>query len=90
MCCVPKAAVQNMPKNPDNVFNSCQAACTNMRVMKCDGWQGSPGEDEIFGTEDDVPCYEACTIMEMNPEADLEPDCIAFSESCNEVKKCYD
>jgi hypothetical protein len=62
-----------------------------MAEMKCPGWEGSPGPDEVFGTEDDIPCVEVCIgIVEADPTTTLFPLCTAKAESCDEVDECFD
>lgn len=66
----------------------CVAACDNMEDLDCDGWQGSPGEDEVYGTEDDVSCDEICEMIAEEPTAEIFPGCVAAAETCEAVDEC--
>jgi len=77
-------------KDIDQVVGDCTDACARMQELKCDGWQGSPGQDEQHGTEDDVTCIETCALIEINPDALLRPDCIAKIQTCEDMDRCYD
>ena len=66
----------------------CVAACNNMEDLDCDGWQGSPGEDEEFGTEDDVPCDEVCKMIAEESSGEMFPGCVAAADSCEAVDAC--
>jgi hypothetical protein len=81
------------PDDPPPVATEedCKAACDNLKQMKCPGWDGTPGKDEIQGTADDVPCWKACiNIMSVGHPADLKLPCTIKATSCEEVESCFD
>ncbi len=67
----------------------CGAACERLKVLGCDGWDGSPGEDELWGTADDVSCEEVCRGI-VDEQGTLHLDCTIMAESCAEVDECFD
>jgi len=68
----------------------CQAACDSLARLKCDGWDGSPGKDEVFGTKDDVSCTFVCVDIMDESTANLYTACTAQAESCDEIDDCFD
>lgn len=79
----------NPPPPPPT--DSCDLACKNMKKLGCDGWEGSPGYDEIFGTDDDVSCFRVCVeTMDADPSVDIHPGCVSEAESCKEVEECFE
>jgi len=89
-------AIKPIPPAPPapsdaGTVDDCAAACANLARMECPGWQGSPGTDEMFGTEDDVSCEVVCrTIVGGDPTATLHQRCTADSKSCDDVERCFD
>lgn len=68
---------------------ACDSACTTMGFLGCDGWRGSPGKDEVFGTSDDVSCSEVCTeLSQPGSIINLCPKCVSTASSCEEVDNC--
>lgn len=78
------------PIEPTPSISHCNQACTNMTKLECDGWKGSPGSDEIFGTIDDISCTEICIVIS-SPDSiiNLCPKCVSLAISCEEVDACY-
>ena len=62
----------------------CGAACGNLQWLGCDGWKGSPGPDERFGTDDDVSCEDVCRTV---PEV-LSPKCVSLATDCKGANDC--
>ena len=83
---------QPPPDNPiDNDPSNCSAACDNLKRLGCPGWEGSPGKDEQFGTDDDVSCEDVCVdVVNTDPSVTLNQTCTADAESCDEVEACFD
>lgn len=78
-----------VPNNSD-IPKLCELACKNMEKMNCEGWQGSPGNDNIFGTVDDVSCSDVCIdIMNQEPSITLHPKCVAEANSCERADECF-
>ena len=66
----------------------CALACENLVDMGCPGSEGSPGFDEKYGTDDDVPCADAC--VELSIESPFFPlECIILAVSCDGVSACF-
>lgn len=78
-----------IPPNPYDPPEDCAPACANLEKMKCPGWQGSPGDDGVFGTPDDVSCVDVCVDTMEEPTATLHPKCTAAAESCEAVEECF-
>ena len=79
------------PDDPKDVMTQCDLACKNLKRMDCDGWKGSPGEDEVFGTNDDVSCQITCTeIVNSDPTVTLHQLCVAKATSCTDADKCFE
>jgi hypothetical protein len=74
------------PVDPGDV-DDCDDACANIEKLGCDGAEGSPGEDEQFGTEDDKSCAQVCGET-MALGVDMKPGCVAAAESCEAVEAC--
>lgn len=70
--------------------SDCQPACDNLFELSCPGWKGSPGVDEKFDTEDDVPCVDVCKNVVSEPTGTLFPKCTATASSCEEVEACFE
>ncbi len=78
------------PNDPDaGTVEHCPAACENLAYLQCPGWEGSPGADEVYGTEDDVPCLEVCEDFVEFSNMTLYPLCTAKSMSCDDVLECF-
>ena len=86
--------INPIPVTPDPIDDkpeACEAACQNLASMKCPGWKGSPGEDEIFGTADDVSCTKTCTeIVNSDPTVTLHQECVAKAGSCLSADQCFE
>lgn len=78
-----------IPPNPYDPVEYCDAACNNLFKLGCPGWEGSPGEDEQFGTEDDISCVDVCKAVVEEPTATLHQKCTAEASSCEEVEACF-
>lgn len=55
--CVPRPP-PNPPPGP--VQPACWAFCDILTTGQCPGYEGSAGEDEINGTQDDASCVDVC------------------------------
>ena len=67
----------------------CAPACANLARLRCPGWEGSPGEDERYGTPDDVSCAQACVdLLTADPTFTLAPRCVAKVDSCDAADSC--
>lgn len=84
-----KEPTPDAPTDPASVLAQCELACNRLAELGCEGWQGSPGYDGEYETEDDVPCVQVCTDFEINPESELNSGCIAVAPSCPAMEKCY-
>lgn len=77
-------------KDAETVLDQCKRACVRMEQLKCDnGWQGSPGQDEVYGTDDDEACIDVCVMVEINPEVDFELECVSGADDCSAYEACY-
>lgn len=81
-----------LPVTPNqDEAEDCPAACETMERYQCPGWRGSPGADDVYGTEDDVPCDQACReIVTADISASLNQQCVAMSTSCRMVERCFE
>jgi hypothetical protein len=78
------------PNPPDDdVDASCTTACSNLEELKCPGWNGSPGPDDVVGNDDDLSCEEACEIILEDPSANLFTSCTTSAETCDAVDRCF-
>jgi len=75
---------------PDSDPGDCAAACKNLAMQGCPGWRGSPGQDERWGTQDDVSCIDVCLTLLQEPTATLYPKCTAQAKTCAEVELCFE
>ena len=66
----------------------CRGACSNIAELGCDGAEGSPGPDEVYGTEDDVPCAEVCEETE-GAGVSMETGCVSAADDCDAVDACF-
>jgi hypothetical protein len=78
-----------MPPTED----ACARAAANMARLGCDGWRGSPGQDEHFGSTDDVGYAQVCRDTEASSEGraalSAHPDCVAAARDCAAVAACF-
>lgn len=88
----PPPAPDPVPERPRTV---CRQACDNMALLRCKGWEGAAGKDEVMGTPDDVPCAQVCTDYEVaaaslqTPAISLHPACVAAAGSCADAVACF-
>lgn len=66
----------------------CSEACANLAELGCDGADGSPGVDEVYWTEDDVPCDVICRET-IAAGVDMHPICVASASTCNAADECF-
>jgi hypothetical protein len=66
----------------------CSEACVNLAELGCDGAEGSPGVDEVYGTEDDVPCDVICRET-IAAGVDMHPICVAAAPTCEAADECF-
>jgi hypothetical protein len=82
--------VPNKPIPNDDIPIACENACKNLKRLDCPGWKGTPGKDEVFGTDDDISCTTACIdIVNSDPSVTLNQNCVAVANSCKEVDDCF-
>jgi hypothetical protein len=76
------------PHNSDG--EGCEAACANLRELKfCGEHEGSPGPDDEYDTDDDVPCAPTCQDIEgAGPGFGLNTQCLAKATNCKAVAAC--
>ena len=85
-----KGCIPMPPPIDPAIETNCKTACDNLKRLQCSGWEGSPGKDEIHGTDDDVPCWKACKDIESaDPTADLKLQCTTNANSCEAVDNCF-
>lgn len=79
-------------KDPDSAGSSedCPAMCENLERLGCESAKGSPGEDELYGTADDISCLDVCTGIMEEAVVSIHPNCIAEIESCDEEEACFE
>jgi len=78
------------PDPADDVVELCALACSNMQELNCDGWEGSAGEDDEYGTADDVSCSDVCIEIETSGTGiSLHPGCVAVASSCEKADECF-
>lgn len=80
------------PPVPDSAGTpeECAYACDNLARLQCPGHEGSPGADEVFGTDDDVPCAQACIdIVTADNTVTLQQRCVAEAASCAQADDCF-
>jgi hypothetical protein len=72
---------------------TCREACANMARLGCEGWKGSPGEDERWMTADDVPCWRVCETVEIEAidarGLSLRPECVSAAATCRTADECF-
>lgn len=79
-----------VPEPTDDVVELCALACSNMQKLDCPGWEGSAGEDDEYGTADDVSCEAVCIDIENNgTDISLHPGCVAVASSCEKADECF-
>ena len=80
------------PDDPTDVdagiVYTCETACARVITLRCDGWNGSAGPDNIYGSEDDLSCLDVCS--ELIKDFDLHLPCISESLTCLEVNTCFE
>ena len=74
--------------NQDDDPADCQAAFENLLALGCEEALGSPGEDEIFNTPDDVSFVTICEEVARDMNAEISPGCLAEIKSCNGADSC--
>lgn len=85
--CIPLPVRPDDPSTPDD----CEAMCVNLERLRCPGWRGSPGTDEIFGTADDIPCADVCRrVVTAGLGVSLYQRCVAKARDCAVVARCFD
>lgn len=74
----------------DDESPDCRSACQNLERLGCDESRGSPGPDDIFGTEDDISCFVVCRELTREKTFTLNQKCISEIDSCLEVDSCFE
>lgn len=70
---------------------ACEAACERLRALGCPAGDGSPGRDEVPGTEDDEGCEVVCrNVVGAYDGSTLHQGCTAAAESCEAVERCFE
>ncbi len=82
--CAPMPAPVQPPKDAD----ACEAFCTLARTMACTGYEGSPGQDERFGTPDDVPCVQVCRDTLADGAYTSDRACLNTARTCLAAEAC--
>jgi len=79
-----------VPEPTGDVVELCALACSNMLKLDCPGWEGSAGEDDEYGTADDVSCSDVCIELETSGTGiSLHPKCVAVASSCEKADECF-
>jgi hypothetical protein len=95
-CTICEGCVKNLAPTPKPVIDDktnpeCVPMCDNLIDLGCPAGLGSPGVDEVYGTSDDLDCYETCTITQEQLEevlSSLPIKCITEAKSCGAVREC--
>lgn len=74
-----------VPSDADAV-EQCDAICDRLELLRCEGWQGNAGPDELAGTDDDATCERAC--VDVQAVVALNAGCIVAAGSCEAVDDC--
>jgi len=74
--------------DPDAGAPACDDACDLLSDLGCDGAEGSPGLDEVYGTQDDVSCASVCRET-IEAGVDMHTDCVRSAPSCAAVEECF-
>lgn len=80
------AGTKNDPEVPVAV-GSCSHWCARRAVLGCDA-MGSPGHDEKFGTDDDVPCEQVCSDVIKSAVFEVDVACFDTALSCESLEVC--
>lgn len=72
--------------NEDDAAAQCADICVHMAELRCDGWQGNAGPDEVTGTSDDATCELAC--VDIQTIVALDARCLTSAPSCQAVNAC--
>ena len=88
--CVHLAGIREsrIPPNPYTPALCCSEACGNMFRLNYSGWEGSPGPDGKFHTEDDLTCVKKCMDKIKDPKNLKKIKCIVSARSRWEVRTC--
>ena len=89
-CQRPLSVNDPAPSCDGTVAECCQRACANVQRLGCPGAEGSPGEDDIPNTDDDVPCWVTCQeqARQVDLGVDLNLGCVGNAKSCEAVEAC--
>jgi hypothetical protein len=74
-----------------NVNAKCIPMCKNIIKLGCVSSNGNCGKNEICGDNDDLNCYDSCTLIQSQLEdlgATLPFDCITKATTCTQVDNC--
>jgi hypothetical protein len=78
----------NPPPRP-SAADVCDAFCELATSLRCDGFQGSPGYDEIPGNADDVPCPRVCRdTLTRGRLYTGDRTCLDTATTCDAAESC--
>ncbi len=79
-----------IPPGPDEAQGACEAFCQRRVELSCDdnGTGDSPGQDEVEGTADDVPCAAVCLDVVTEGRYTPSRECAAEAGSCEATEVC--
>jgi len=73
---------------PGGSPDACQLYCGKAVELRCPEASGSPGEDEIEGNADDVPCLQVCRDVIAGGHYQSRRECIEQATSCHVAENC--
>jgi hypothetical protein len=90
--CVPKPQPVNPVPKPDpyapDATDVCERFCAILDRGNCAGEDGSPGEDEVRGNADDVPCTRVCSDVLSKGTYSADEACLNVAASCEAAEEC--
>ena len=66
----------------------CDAFCELEISLACPGASGSPGQDELDGTADDVPCAQVCRDTVATGLSAGDRACLDTAVTCEAAEAC--
>jgi hypothetical protein len=67
---------------------ACDTFCELIAHLECEGHEGSPGNDEQFGTDDDVGCPQVCRDMLSGDIYTSDRPCLDTALTCRAAEDC--
>jgi len=77
------------PEDIPAAIVNCGEACETMARLRCDGYDGSYGPDDVKGTSDDVGCVDVCVYFMKETGINLYPNCVGAAVDCLDVEDCF-